>query len=97
MGYRLGAFQVVARWDHLDSDVGTPLGACAPKTATAPAGFASGGDLCRKYSSLTVGLNYDFIPESLHAAKLQLDYYRDHDEVRDVWANEVVLNAQVKF
>jgi hypothetical protein len=93
-GYRLPMYefvQFVGRYDHWDSDANTNTTSCV---AGAP---LAGDSRCSKYESFTFGVNYDIIPEVLHGGKLQLDYYRDTDDVQNVSANEVFLVAQVKF
>ncbi len=96
LGYRWHDLQGVARYDAWNSDTDTSIAQCRPGSATTPAGPAAGSNRCSKLSTISLGLNYN-AATVLNGAKLQLDYYLDHDRVQDVSASEVFLVAQVKY
>ncbi|BDG09331.1 porin [Anaeromyxobacter paludicola] len=101
-GYRYDAAQygiwnLVARYDHWDSDSQTPVSQCKGAPSTAAAGAFAGNARCVKDTTVSVGLNYEVPPKLVKNVKLQLDYYRNNDDARDVSADEVFFVTQLKF
>jgi phosphate-selective porin len=95
-GYRVGAWQAVARYDVWDADTKVPDADCSIPEA-GPPGSKAGSSSCGKGSTVALGINYDFEINDLHQAKIQLNYYLDKDKPHDKTANEVFLVGQVKY
>lgn len=96
-GYRFGPAQLIGRYERWDSDTDSSAADCSADVSGTTRGPLAEGNRCVKAKALTVGVNYDFAPAVLHAAKLQLNYVYGTDESHNVSASELIVNTQVKF
>lgn len=72
--YKMGAHWLLARYDFLNYNSGDKwYTAYNPYKESAP-GVATGTDYTPKYSEITVGYNYLFVPTKQTLGKLKLDY-----------------------
>ena len=73
--YKMGNHWITARYDMLNYNSGDNwYTATNPYTTNVTTGVPTGNDYSPKYTEITVGYNYVFIPAKQSAGKLKLDY-----------------------
>ncbi len=69
-----GTWQLVARYDHYDTDGATPISQCKAAPSSAAAGPFAGNARCVKDTTFSVGVNYEVPARLAKNVKLQLDW-----------------------
>lgn len=72
--YKMGNHWITGRYDMLNYNSGDNWYTAFNPYKNTTAGVATGNDLSPKYTEITVGYNYVFIPTKQSAGKLKLDY-----------------------